>query len=453
MSKLKNYVTYEKGYAFKQSHYSSVGIPIIRVSDFTDNSIDLSKTYRLSEKNKKDIKCVELFIDDVLIATVGSWANNPASIVGKVVRVPKTAQNTLLNQNAVRLRCINKEEQIFLFYLLKDKKFSNYIISTAQGSANQASITLKDILDYELPKLTQRQKIKIGNFLDIFDNKIQLNTETNQTLEAIAQAIFKHWFIDFAPVHAKAGALAESKTAEQAELAAMASISGKTEAEITALAQTNPQAYKELQQTASAFPSEFVESELGLVPKGWFLGSIGDITKSRKEKVKDSIVKVLSATSNGELVLSENYFTRQVYSKSVEKYLKVYPNDFAFNPSRINIGSIGLHKGKFLGAVSPAYEVFSVKSSYKWYLERFFKLENTAIKINALCNGSVRQSLKIKDLQSIKIIIPEEKTIENFNILWKKIDNKNNQNIQENITLVQTRDTLLPKLLNGEVEL
>ena len=119
----------------------------------------------------------------------------------------------------------------------------------------------------KIPKL-QKDREKIGEYLSTFDQKIELNTQTNQTLEQIAQAIFKHWFIDFAPVHAKANALARGETIEQAELAAMACLSGKTAEKITALKTQDPTAYHQLQQTAQAFPSEFVESEMGLVPKG-----------------------------------------------------------------------------------------------------------------------------------------------------------------------------------------
>src|SRR5690606_33984447 len=89
---------------------------------------------------------------DVVIATVGSWPNNPASIVGKTVIVPDSLAGALLNQNSVRLRvnsgCLIDQE--YLFYSLKDPAFSEYIVSTAQGSASQASITLKDILNYKI---------------------------------------------------------------------------------------------------------------------------------------------------------------------------------------------------------------------------------------------------------------------------------------------------------------
>lgn len=94
----------------------------------------------------------------------------------------------------------------------------------------------------------------------ILEEKIQLNTQTNQTLEAIAQAIFKSWFVDFDPVRAKAQAILDGKTSDEANLSAMAVFSGKA---IEDLSQTE---YQELWEIADAFPSEFGDEGL---PIGW----------------------------------------------------------------------------------------------------------------------------------------------------------------------------------------
>ncbi len=96
-----------------------------------------------------------------------------------------------------------------------------------------------------------------------------LNTQINQTLEQIAQALFKSWFVDFDPVRAKVQALSDGLSLEQAELAAMQAISGKTPEELTALSQTQPDRYAELAETAKAFPCEMVEVDGVEVPKGW----------------------------------------------------------------------------------------------------------------------------------------------------------------------------------------
>ena len=168
---LGDYVDHQKGYIFKSKDYQDEGELIVRVSDFTDRSIDISSCNRIDKLRVDEFESVKLNAHDVIIATVGSWPKNPASIVGKTVSVPKDAEGALLNQNAVRLRAINGVEQRFLFFLLKNKAFQSYIISTAQGSANQASITLRDIFRYsfKLPPLSEQKAI--AHILGSLDDK------------------------------------------------------------------------------------------------------------------------------------------------------------------------------------------------------------------------------------------------------------------------------------------
>ena len=104
-------------------------------------------------------------------------------------------------------------------------------------------------------------------------NKIQLNRQINQTLEEMAQAIFKSWFVDFEPVKAKIEAKANGQDPERA---AMCAISGKTDAELDHLP---PDQLAQLRATAALFPDELTDSELGLIPKGWESDTIDDIVE------------------------------------------------------------------------------------------------------------------------------------------------------------------------------
>ena len=111
--------------------------------------------------------------------------------------------------------------------------------------------------DIPIP-LPQLVKLRIENIYNSLDDKIELNRQMNKTLEAMAQAIFKSWFVDFDPVHAKGKCIANG---QDPEAAAIETICGQ-----------NPDLLgdsEKLRHIASLFPSEFVESELGLIPKGW----------------------------------------------------------------------------------------------------------------------------------------------------------------------------------------
>ncbi|GAA0748616.1 restriction endonuclease subunit S [Gaetbulibacter jejuensis] len=151
--KIKDFVNHQKGFAFKSKWYQEKGKLVVRVSDTTHNSINVESCNKISYELASKHDDYSLDVDDVIIATVGSWPPNYSSVVGKVVRVPITAEGGLLNQNAVRLKMniANEKYQSLLYCILKDNRFLNYIVNSAQGSASQASIKLVDIFNYSIP--------------------------------------------------------------------------------------------------------------------------------------------------------------------------------------------------------------------------------------------------------------------------------------------------------------
>ena len=198
---------------------------------------------------------------------------------------------------------------------------------------------------------------------------------------------------------------------------------------------------------------EMVKSELGEIPKDWIPGRIGDIICERKEKVGKSKLNftILSAVRTGELVLSDEYFNKRVYSKNISKYKIVEKYDYAFNPARVNIGSIGMLDKEILGAVSPVYVVFRPIDDFHWFLNFFVKQGNTKNKIEQLCSGTVRQVLDYKNFSSIELIIPQKQTIKEFNKLFLAINDVIEFNNSQINTISQIRDALLPKLMSGKI--
>jgi type I restriction enzyme S subunit len=174
--RLEDFAVHQKGFAFKSKDYVEDGVAVVRVSNLTTSSIDVSDLKFVSEQVAVGKDNFRLSQNDVVIATVGSWPKNPASVVGKVIRVPEKCNDSLLNQNAVRFRARSNEyhDQIFLYYLLKSKEFSDYIISTAQGSANQASITLRDIYAFEFDCSSYEERKSVALILLKLDEKSYL---------------------------------------------------------------------------------------------------------------------------------------------------------------------------------------------------------------------------------------------------------------------------------------
>ena len=228
------------------------------------------------------------------------------------------------------------------------------------------------------------------------------NRLINDNLEQQAQALFKSWFVDFEP-------------------------------------------FKNC---------EFVDSELGMIPKGWRVTNLGAVTTECKEKVGARLdVKVLSPVTSGELLLSEEYFTKQVFSDSIAKYIVVKPNEFAYNPARVNIGSLGINTFNFDGCVSPVYVVFKTELQYHHFFNLLRTRDNFKSEINSRAIGGVRQTLSYKDFSLIKVVYPPIHIIEEFNKIYSSLLNRMDSNTFENKKLSHLRDTLLPRLMSGELKI
>ena len=185
-----------KGFAFKSSHYTESGHPIVRASNFTMDSISDDDLKYYSYEEALQYKKYSLKKSDVLIQTVGSWEYNPNSVVGKVVRVPEQLEGALLNQNIVKIMPNDAVDNIFLYYRLKCDDFSKYNIGNAVGAANQASITLDTIRDFtfECPEIIVQKRI--ANILSAYDDLIENNQKQIKLLEEAAQRLYKEWFVD-----------------------------------------------------------------------------------------------------------------------------------------------------------------------------------------------------------------------------------------------------------------
>lgn len=191
VKKIGDFIKHKKGFAFKSNWYQQIGEIVVRVSDTTHNSIDIKSCERISSELASNYQNYSLKTNDVVIATVGSWPPNYASVVGKVIRVPITANGALLNQNAVILNMsINdKTEQGLLYCTLKNERFLKYIVNSAQGSANQASIKLTDIYNYLIPI---GENIKIEEFstqIELYISQQNSLIEENQTLTQLRDTL------------------------------------------------------------------------------------------------------------------------------------------------------------------------------------------------------------------------------------------------------------------------
>lgn len=175
-SKLNELISHKKGNAFKSSDYVEDGVKIVKVSNFSDKTVSGSTCNCIEYSRKNEFKSYVLTHGNILISTVGSWPSNPASVVGQVVKVPKNMDGSLLNQNIVKLKPKEDAFQNTLMLALSRKVFSEYVVSGAQGSANQASVTLEHLLSYPLiqgDKDTRLSFSRIVKPLDLHRSNIE----------------------------------------------------------------------------------------------------------------------------------------------------------------------------------------------------------------------------------------------------------------------------------------
>ena len=184
----------------------------------------------------------------------------------------KTSGKFWVNNHAHILQ--EKEEGVldYLEYYFSILDLTPFITGAVQPKLNKANLET-----IEIPVPPKDERLKINQVLNSFTNKIELNTQINQTLEQIAQALFKSWFVDFDPVKAKIAVLEAGGTAEAAELAAMGTIAAKSPEQLADMQQSQPEAYQQLAQTAALFPAAMQDSELGLIPKGWSINSLSEL--------------------------------------------------------------------------------------------------------------------------------------------------------------------------------
>ena len=337
---------------------------------------------------------------------------------------------------------------LFIFYTLLNSK--EQIETLAEGSVQKnLYVSALSKVKLLLPDINKQKEI--GYILNTLDQKIELNTQINQTLEQIAQALFKSWFVDFDPVRAKVQALSDGLSLEQAELAAMQTISGKTPEELTALLQTQPERYAELAETAKAFPYEIVEVDGVEVPKGWEVTPLSGLfalisgTQIPKEE------HIYEAKEGYERFIQN----RDYSSNNHITYVEISKKNKRCTEKDILIDRYG-DAGKIRFGISGVYNIALAKivlndNKLTEYLRWFLMQPKQKAYFEQASGASTRASLNTSTFKGINVVIPSNYILNLFSkISDTYLDSLRNLK-EENNTLMKTRDSLLPKLLKQDV--
>ena len=332
-----------------------------------------------------------------------------------------------VNQSVAVLRPNGKITSTFLYYLLASPSSQNKLIADSDGSV------LKHIYITRVPKMmvsvpTLKEQKAIAHILGTLDDKIELNQKMNQTLEEIAKAIFKSWFVDFDPVRAKA------------------------EGKPTGLSK----------EISDLFPDSFEDSELGEIPTGWKvskLESIFDVLGGHAFKSKDYV-------DNGVFVLRTKNFNKGIAEPLhddvfLPKSFLDSHQDFICEEYDYHLVMVGASLGK-TGMIFPSM-MPALRNQNMWCFRpreaKFSKLftkfvvDTVTKKLLGFASGSARDFFKKGDFRSHKLVIPPETILESFRSITDPLLTKKSKNIEETKLITNLRDILLPKLISGELQI
>ena len=429
--RLGDYAKVQGGYAYKSKDFSDTGIPVIKIKNVGKGSLLYNEVSYVDESFLDTTSNFVTQEGDVLISMTGSNINQPASMVGRVARVAKSDPLSFINQRVGRI--LLKEEGIvdirFLYYYLSQYEVQYYLVSNATGSANQVNINGKLIESIEIPDYDYPTTKKIAHILSTLDDKIELNRKMNQTLEEMAQALFKSWLVDFDPVHAKAGC----KSDDELEAAA-----------------------KELgisKEVLELFPSEFVESEMGMIPLGWEVKPLDQIAHYQnglalqkfRPKDEDNFLPVLKIAQ-----LKKGYADgEEKADPNIKPECIVDDGDVVFSWSGSLVVDVWCG-----GKVALNQHLFKVTSTeyakwfyYLWTKQHLLNFQRVA-EAKAVTMGHIKRS----HLAEALCVIPDDNTFKMAEVMINPLLDKLILNRLEINSLQKTRDALLPKLLSGELD-
>ena len=319
-------------------------------------------------------------------------------------------------------------DEDFVYYVARHPEFRAYAKGRMEGTSGRQRVSWQAISDYEIPDFSSLERSGIGSVLSSIDNLISNNRRVNQALEAMARTLFKAWFVDFEPVRAKM----EGRWQRGQSLPGLPA------------------------HLYDLFPDRLVESELGEIPEGWGVNLLGNFVTIKRggspRPIQDFInttglpwVKIADATAATSRFLfkTKEFIKKEGLSKTVllRKGSLILSNSATPGlPIFLELEAC-IHDGWLY---FPQKRVFSNLYLYQLFLQIREELV-------AQGNGSVFTNLKTDILRLQRIVVPTLELLEGFDLLAKSFFMNLLILSKESHSLAQLRDTLLPKLISGEL--
>jgi type I restriction enzyme S subunit len=408
------------------SHYSPKeeggGIPMYSVKDMAENSFVSSGAKCISEEEYQNLKrngC-QPEVDDVLIAKDGS-------VLKHVFRFSVEEKCALLSSVAILRPNLSIIDSEFLAYSLKNPTVRENVLANYVSGSGVPRIVLKDFKRIPIAVPDMRVQKSIAAILSALDKKIAVNTSRSETLEKIAQTLFKSWFIDFEPVKAK-------------------------------IAGQKPSGIDDV--TARLFPDSMEDSELGPIPSGWKLSQIGDEV--------DCVGGATPSTSNSDFWDGDIFWTtpkdlsrqvgiittsseRRITSKGLQKISSgLLPVHSVLMSSRAPIGYLSINAVPT--AINQGFIALRVSERFTpLYLLFWLQIKMSEIKNRA--GGGTFAEISRTAFKSIPFIVPNEEVLQKFAEIAEPILLQLGTLTLQNQRLIELRDALLPRLMSGALQI
>lgn len=414
------------------------------------NHREITETQRTLSTEGENVLYRVVFERGIVVSCIG-WQMGKSAIINK-----KSATNQQIN---TVLPDEGKIDFDFLYYVLSSKRKEIFDLGATCTRTPILKKSAFEKITFKAPGINEQRAI--AGILSSFDNKIELNRQINQTLEEMAQAIFKSWFVDFEPVKAKTRAKANGQDSERA---AMCAISGKTDSELDNL---SPDQLDRLRTTAALFPDELTDSELGLIPKGWRVKRIKDVAAIIKGKSyksselkpsKTSLVTLKSFNRGGGYRLDG----LKEYTGTYKQEQEVVAGDLIIAYTDVTQAADVIGKPAMVIG-DPHYEHLVISldvavirpdcDELKNYLYGLAKTYHFQEHTKSHTTGTTVLHLGKDAVPGYRAVFPGEPLVKKYFDMTSPLFLSINERIEESRKLSQLRDTLLPKLLSGEIDL
>ncbi len=427
------------GYAFKSSDFRDEGVPVIKIKNVKADGVVLDDLDFVDAKFL-DLRKDKIVRDgDILITMSGNrFDGSKGTWVGKVAQYRGT--NTfLLNQRVgiLRPKRASEVEQRACTYFLASEANQHLFIAIATSSGGQANLSPGQILGAELILPPLEEQRAIAHILGTLDDKIELNRKRNETLEAMARALFQSWFVDFDPVRAKAAMRREHPRWTDAEVCR------------AALPTLAP-------EIAALFPDSFENSALGDIPKGWRVGSLSDVAflnpESWSRTTKPEIIRYIDlANTKWGRIEAITVYSKEDAPSRAQRVLRC--GDTIVGTVRPGNGSNALIAEDGLTGSTGFAVLRPRKSECREFIYLTATAQDNIESLAHLADGGAYPAVRPEVVIAKQIVMPPDAVIANFAKLTEPLISRLAQGERESNTLAALRDTLLPKLISGELRI